>query len=231
MSKKRDAEYWRNYRLRRRERGAQGAVPAPAAPAAPPQSPAPTPQPGGAAREQSPTAPPALAHQWATRGGAWWCSGCGEGFPMSPHVLPPEVGCSGKAVGVSLRRKRMKSDVEVRNHVIMILRSHAQNPVALIHLLVGYIDELQGLMKRDREDEFADQVCEHRHPGKLAQGLYCRMCHDAEMAGKFGSLPTSPHPSGDLMFPGDAENQRAAEAGPASLEDSLLGDIKIKLGG
>jgi len=138
-----------------------------------------------------------------------------------PHTPAPV------APPIPIRRRRMKSDIEIRNQVIMIIRAQAQNPVAMVHLLTGYVRELQDLMKRDREDELSEKVCEHRHPGRLSQGLYCRLCHDAEMAGKFGSLPTAPHPSGDLLFEGDAENQASAEAG-ASNVDLMLGDIKIK---
>lgn len=119
----------------------------------------------------------------------------------------------------------MKSDVEIRNHIIQLIMQHAQNPSALVHLLVGYVTQLQDLMKRDREDELADKVCEHRHPGRIPQGLYCRLCHDAEMAGKFGSLPGQPRPSGDLVYPGEGDD---AAGGPDGVDLALLSGVKIK---
>jgi hypothetical protein len=134
-------------------------------------------------------------------------------LPAPPRIVP---------VIAPTRRRRMKSDIEIRSHIVSLIRTHAQNPGALVHLLAGYVTQLQDLMKRDREDEFAEKVCEHRHPGHLAQGLYCRLCHDAEMAGKFGSLPGTPHPSGDLLFTGDEEGASVPDV------DSLLDGIKIK---
>lgn len=83
----------------------------------------------------------------------------------------------------------MKSDQEVKNGVTGIVRMYYQQPKAMVHAIAGYVRDLQELMKRDREDEFAEKACQGKHPGRLAQGTYCKLCHDAEMANKFGSLP------------------------------------------
>lgn len=88
----------------------------------------------------------------------------------------------------------MKDDKEIRSHIIGVLRQYGAQPAAVLHVLTGYVAQLQELMKRDQEDAFVDRVCLRLHPGQLAQGVYCKLCHDVEMAGKFGSLPPEAQP-------------------------------------
>lgn len=122
----------------------------------------------------------------------------------------------------------MKSDTEIRNHIANLMRMQGQNPLALLHLLTGYVTQLQDLMKRDRMDELAEAVCEHRHPGKLAASIYCKLCHDVEMAGKFGSIPGQ---GGNQLIYKSGDDQLGAEAVPEggiSDEEILLGGVNIK---
>jgi hypothetical protein len=95
-----------------------------------------------------------------------------------------------------VRRRRVKSDAQIRSHIINAMRAQGANPPALLHLLTGFIVQLQEEMKRETEDTFAERACEGMHPGKFAAGVFCRLCHDAQMAGRFGSImgksPVSP---------------------------------------
>ena len=113
----------------------------------------------------------------------------------------------------------MKTDQQIRSYIAGAMMQHSQHPPALLHLLVSYIGQLQEEMKRETEDTFAERVCEEHHPGRAATGLYCRLCHDAEMAGRFGSLPGSPHSAGELTYPGEDK---------VSDEELLLNNLTLK---
>jgi hypothetical protein len=111
---------------------------------------------------------------------------------------------SGFSLPKQPRRKHVKSDEQIRAYIINAMRTHGGQPKALLHILTGYIAQLQGEMKRESEESFASMVCEGRHPGKPPAGVYCRLCHDSEMAGRFGSIPTKQGPtSEDLVFPSE----------------------------
>lgn len=92
--------------------------------------------------------------------------------------------------------------------------------MALLNVLTGYIAQLQEEMKRETEDTFAERACSGRHPGKAATGLYCKMCHDSEMGGKFGSIPGG---GTSLVFP---DEEQAVNAG---LGGDDLSDVSIAL--
>lgn len=163
------------------------------------------------------------------------------GLKISARVGPPSLPSSGPAplaspVVVSPdpptakvpRRIYLKSDQQIKSYIAGAMRQYSTQPVALLHILSGYVAQLQEEMKRESEDTFADRVCEMRHPGKPATGVYCRLCHSAEMAGKFGSLPGG-HPAGDLVFPGDSSLKVPVEGVPTD-EEMLLEGVVIKKG-
>lgn len=124
----------------------------------------------------------------------------------------------------------MKSDKEIEAHIANAMRSYGHSPRALLNVLKGFITQLQDDMKREREEALADRACEQRHPGKLPSGIYCKSCHEVEMAGRFGSLPpefakvgATAVRSGELTFP----NEERGAPGD-SLSDDPLEDIKIR---
>jgi hypothetical protein len=113
------------------------------------------------------------------------------------------------------RRKRVKTDQQIRSYIINYMRQYGHSPKGLLTVLTGFITSIQDDVKRDREDEFVERACAGHHPGRLPKGIYCKLCHDAEMAGKFGQLPPeitsqmkgdvpgNPHGDVDLEFEGD----------------------------
>lgn len=159
MTQVRDAEYWRRYRLRKKERAAGKA-------AQPERPPAAVPAPQVAVRAAEPIA----------RGRAVQVdAGIARRLRTAP-ALPRRV-------------PRVKSDQEIRSHIATAMRTYGGNGKALLHVLTGYVTQLQEHMKRDLEDQFAERACEGLHPGKLATGVYCKLCHDHTMAATHGSLP------------------------------------------
>jgi hypothetical protein len=106
----------------------------------------------------------------------------------------------------------MRSDVEIRHFIIGAMRQYGGSPPALLNVLTGYVAQLQELMKRDTEDQFVEKACQGLHPGRMAQGLYCKLCHDIEMAGTYGGLPPEAQPK---------EGKSSPE------EDLELMDVKI----
>lgn len=136
---------------------------------------------------------------------------------------PVQVSSETEAAPPPVRTKRMKSDEEIKSFIINAMMQYGQNPKALLHVVTGYVTQLQELMKRDHEDIMAERACMHRHPGKVATGVYCKLCHDAEMAGKFGSIPGQG--GRELVFPGETSGPAAV---PGTTEDDLLDMINIK---
>lgn len=157
--------------------------------------------------------------------------------PVTGRVIPEEEIRARKAQAQRTpgRRKRMKSDKEIKAYIANTMMTHGQNPVAFLNVMVGYVAQLQELMKRDREDTFAERACEHRHPGQLAQGVYCKLCHDAEMSSRFGSLPPefakagpTGHEGGEFIMPGDDKSDHTSGEGGGEDDDAslFLGGIK-----
>ena len=137
-------------------------------------------------------------------------------IPDKPKSLTP----SSTVAVVRVRQKRMRSNIEIRNYIAGAMRQYSQSPVAMLNILTGYIAQLQDLMKRDHEDVMAETACAGHHPGRFPQGVYCKLCHDAEMAGKFGTIPGQPTKGGpDFMIGKEGEIDDA---------ELLLQDLNIK---
>lgn len=95
----------------------------------------------------------------------------------------------------------MKSEEQIKSYIVQAMQQHGQQPRALLHILTGYVAQLQEEMLRETVDTLADRVCAQLHPGKAATGVYCRLCHDHEMAGRYGSIPGQAGPLAE--FPED----------------------------
>ena len=137
-------------------------------------------------------------------------------IPGKPKSLTP----SSTVSIVRVRQKRMRSNIEIRNYIAGAMRQYSQSPVAMLNILTGYITQLQDLMKRDHEDVMAEGACAGHHPGRFPQGVYCKLCHDAEMAGKFGTIPGQPKGGPDFVVGG--------EKGEVDSAELLLQDLNIK---
>lgn len=128
-----------------------------------------------------------------------------EASEFVPVTRPASLAAPVKVATVPPRRKRVKSDKEIRSQIIMYMQQFGNKPQAFLNVVCGYVTQMQDLMKLDHEDIIADRVCEKRHPGSAATGLYCRACHEREMAGQFGALPPEAGGGGhdanlDLLF-------------------------------
>ncbi len=238
MAKKRDKFWWRAYRKRKRERkereaaikittefvnSATGERSSPA--------PLSTAQPIAPAVEDTGAPPQLRPHPGAQQ----------ELMETPPGDLVSIGGQPAGAQVVLPRRKHMKSGKEIKAHIVGCMRMYGHQPSALLHVLAGYVEQLQEDLKHDRENTFAERVCEKRHPRSPADGVYCRACHDVEMAGKFGSLPPefakagpTGHPGGeDLVFPGEGPGgvQSDAELSDEEAIELDLANVTIKLPG
>lgn len=112
-------------------------------------------------------------------------------IPRKTAVVQPDRLCrvaEGDVTAPVTRRRFMKSDKEIRSFIINAMQQQGQNPQGLLNVLCGYVNRLQDDMKRDSEADMADRVCEHAHPGVMPAGVFCRTCHDAQMANKFGAI-------------------------------------------
>ena len=224
MAKKRDKFWWRAYRKRKRERKEREAT-----------IKVTTEFVNSATGERSPPAPLSTAQPIAPPE-----RGTGAPVALRPHPgaqqrlmeEPPGdlVSIGGQPTGAQValpRRKHMKSGKAIKSHIASCMRMYGQQPSALLHVLAGYVEQLQEDLKHDAENVFADRVCEKRHPKSPAEGVYCRACHDAEMAGRFGTLPPefaaagpTGHSGEELVFPGEEPDE--APGGGGSDEDIAL---------
>ncbi len=255
MAKKRDKYWWRAYRKRKAERKRQEAATgnvvmfvnsatgerAPPAPLSANSATGdghefrdgrPTPAPLSTAQ---PIAPPVggteapgvihVAHVSAEEAAA-------PEIAVQPERFKPQGQPAGAQIALP-RRKHMKSGKEIKSHIASSMRMYGHQPSALLHVLAGYIEQLQEDLKHDAENDFADRVCEKRHPESPAEGVYCRKCHDIEMAGRFGSLPPefakagpTGHPGEELVFSSD-KGSGSSQVG----EEPSAEDIELDLAG